>query len=159
MKIKIIQIGKDKDAWVSEAGLEFLKRLKSFCEVEIVTLKDVMASKTFSREKVREEEGVAILSVLGEQTASRFVIALDEKGTGVSSKDFAKMLEEKKDLGVGEIIFVIGGAYGLSDGVRKRADKILSFSKMTFTHQMIRVILLEQIYRAFTIIVGKEYHY
>ena len=154
MKIRIIQVGKDKDSWISEGGAEYLKRLGRFCEVDVVTLKEVGVSKSFSTERAISDEGDAILDVLGDG----FVVALSEEGKEMESVDFAKFIEGRKDEGE-RITFVIGGAYGLAGAVKERADLVLSFSKMTFTHQMIRMILLEQLYRAFCIVVGKDYHH
>lgn len=112
-------------------------------------------SKTFSIERCVEEEGEMILrSIPGDE----FVVALDERGKEMSSIDFAGFLGGKLDTGQA-LTFVIGGAFGLSEAVKKRADLKLSFSKMTFTHQMIRIFLLEQIWRGFCIIKGKEYHH
>jgi 23S rRNA (pseudouridine1915-N3)-methyltransferase len=153
MKIRIIQIGKNKDKYISEGAEEFLKRLKNFATIEIVTLKELTASKTFPKERVREEEGSEILGAIGSGT----VISLDEKGKNPSSVEFSNMLQKFKNSGE-NLTFIIGGPYGLSDEVRKNSKMILSFSSMTFTHQMIRLLLLEQIYRGFCIMTGKEYH-
>lgn len=155
MKIKIIQIGKTKDSYLENGEAEYLKRLGAFADIEIVTLKEISASKTFPREKCVEEEGQQILKVLGQDD---FVVILDENGKQMISRDFSGFLGGKKDEGR-SLTFVIGGPYGISDEVKKLADSLLSFSKMTFTHQMIRLFLLEQIYRGFAILTGKDYHH
>jgi 23S rRNA (pseudouridine1915-N3)-methyltransferase len=155
MKIKIIQIGKNKDHYIDEGVEEYLKRLQGFADVEIVTLKEIPASKTFKIEKSVEEEGGQIMKQLA---GDDFVIVLDEKGKEPTSKEFAKFIDDKKNRGI-NLVFIIGGPYGLFENVKKRANSILSLSKLTFTHQMIRPFLLEQIYRAFAIISGKDYHH
>ena len=154
MKIKIIQIGKNKDSYIDDAVNEYLKRLQNTFKIEIVTLKEVSASKTFSAIKCKNDEGIQILKNISE---NNFVIALDENGQMQSSEVFAGFIKSKWDMGQ-KIVFIIGGPYGLSDDVKNRADKILSLSKMTFTHQMIRIFLIEQLYRASCIFLGKEYH-
>ncbi|MBU1151293.1 23S rRNA (pseudouridine(1915)-N(3))-methyltransferase RlmH [Patescibacteria group bacterium] len=146
MRIRIIEIGKNKDRYIEEAVEEYLKRLSPYAKVEVLDLK---------QEKSVELEGERILKQL---SSEEFVVVLDEHGKQLNSLEFAKEIGRLKDLGQ-TLIFVIGGAFGLSDAVRARADLILSFSKMTFTHQMIRPILLEQVYRGICIISGKEYHH
>ncbi len=155
MKIQIIQIGKNKDKYIEEGSSEFLKRLKAFASLEVKTLKEVGVSKSFGREKCVEEEGWEILKVLDQDS---FVVVLDERGKEFNSKEFGMLLGKQKDSGV-KITFVIGGPFGLSDEVKRRANLLLAFSKMTFTHQMIRLFLLEQIYRGFAIIHNREYHH
>lgn len=168
MKIRIIQIGKNKDKYIDDATNEFLKRLRGFANVEILTLKERAVSKTFTKERAIEEEGIEILRRIGIDSRLRwndrnggndsaFIIALDEKGSEYSSVGFSKFLQKFKDSGT-EITFIIGGPYGLSESVKNSANTVLSFSKMTFTHQFIRILLLEQIYRGFCIINKKEYH-
>lgn len=156
MRIRIIQIGKNKDKYIEEGTAEFLKRLRGFADVEILTLKEILASKTFTKEHAMEEEGIEILAKIGENPDD-FIIVLDEHGKEFSSVDFSKMIGENKNRG-GSLTFVIGGPYGLSAEVKKRASLLFSLSKLTFTHQMIRLFLLEQIYRGFCILSGKEYH-
>ncbi|MBU1446064.1 23S rRNA (pseudouridine(1915)-N(3))-methyltransferase RlmH [Patescibacteria group bacterium] len=152
LHIQIIQIGKTKDLYFIEAENEYRKRLGRYAKVESITLD---AKKTGDDPaKLIQAEGELIL---GKISADHFVIAMEIKGQQYSSEDFAKLLN-KISL-KGKATFIIGGPYGLSTEVLARADLKLSFSKMTFTHQMIRTILLEQIYRAFTILEGKSYHY
>lgn len=150
MKIRIIQVGKTRDFDLQE----FVKRISPFAQLEIVDLKEVAPSKTFSRERCKEQEGEQILRALGED----FIVALDEGGKQMDSREFSNLIGKSKDAGR-TLVFVIGGPFGLSAAVKQRADLLLSFSKMTFTHQMIRLFLLEQIYRAFCILHGKEYHH
>lgn len=139
MKIRLIQVGKTKDSYLEPGILEFCKRLNEFCDLEILTLKD--------NEKV--------LKSLKDQ---EFVVTLDEKGKELSSEGFAKVLGAWQDEGQ-HLCFVIGDAFGIGDEVKKRANFSLSLSKMTFTHQMVRLFFLEQLYRAFSIVKGKKYHH
>jgi 23S rRNA (pseudouridine1915-N3)-methyltransferase len=165
MKIKILQIAKNKDRYIEAEMAEFLKRLRPFCVTEIITLKEVSPSKTFTIDRCIEEEGKMILKALGAEksgllysASSEFLIVLDEHGKEFSSVEFSKMLKEKNEEGI-NLCFVIGGPFGLSKEVKQRAGLILSMSKMTLTHQMIRLLLLEQLYRGFCIWKGKEYHH
>lgn len=151
MKIHVIQVGKTKERYLQQACDEYVKRLG---DIEIVTLKEVPVTKTVTAEQSVAQEGEAILKALPD---GYFVVVLDEKGKEMNSRKFAELLESKKDIGE-PICFVIGGAFGLSYEVRKRASMLLSMSQMTFTHQMIRPFLLEQIYRGLCIAAGKEYH-
>ncbi len=155
MKIKIIQVGKTKDAYMETGIQEFLKRLKSFADLEIVTLKEEKTTATFTVAQCKEKEAVEILRNLKSED---FVVVLDENGKEKNSKEFAELVKKYKNLGQ-SMSFVIGGPFGLTNEVRERANLLLSLSKMTFTHQMIRIFLLEQIYRGFCIIAGKEYHH
>lgn len=157
MKIRIIQIGKTKDSYIEEGIMEFTKRLSPYVKLEIVTLKEVMATKAFTKEHCKEVEGEEILKLLGKSSEPEAIIALDEHGKEFTSMEFSKFLGKFFDLGE-RINFIIGGPYGLSENVRKKAGLLCAFSKMTFTHQMIRIFLLEQIYRGVSIIKGKEYH-
>lgn len=155
MKIKIIQVGKNKDNYIEEAVQEFIKRLHIFAKIEIVTLKEINPSKTFDKNRVIKEETEQILNHL--KTAD-FIIVLDEKGQQIESTKFSQLLSKSKDEGK-TLVFVIGGAFGLTEEIKAKANLLLSLSKMTFTHQMIRIFLLEQIYRGFCILQGKEYHH
>jgi len=154
VKIKVIHVGKTKDSYVKEGMSEFVKRIGAFANLEFVEVREVVTSATFTKGKCMEQEGVGILKTIKED---EFVFVLDEGGRQYGSVEFAELISEKKDLGT-TITFVIGGPFGLDMDVKKRADVLFSMSKMTFTHQMIRLFLLEQIYRGLCIIHGKEYH-
>ena len=154
MKIKIFALGKSKQKFIEEGLQEYLKRLTRYVQIDFKILPDVKLTKTNSIEIVKEKEAIILEKQLAEFD---FVIALDENGIQYSSKDFAKLIEMKK--GKSNLAFIIGGVYGLSPKILNKANLILSFSKFTFTHQMIRFILTEQLYRAFTILEGKKYHY
>lgn len=150
LHVQIIQVGKTKEKYIKDALGEYLKRLKNRIKLEIITLKD----QTGDRGKIIEKEGRLIMKKIPE---SSYLIALDTKGEEKSSEKFAELIKKMKQKG--KVTFIIGGAYGLSPDIIERADLTLSLSKMTFTHQMVRVVLLEQIYRAFTILEGGSYHH
>ncbi len=154
MKIKIIRVGKNKDRYLDEGEAEFLKRLSPFADIDVVDLKESSVSKTFTRDQCIKEEQERILKAVGDD----YVVLLDEIGSAMTSIEFSGFLSTNKDIGK-SICFVIGGAFGVGDELKARADKLISFSKMTFTHQMIRLFLLEQVYRGFCIINNKEYHH
>lgn len=154
MKIQIILIGKNKDQWVNAAMDDFLRKLKPYTEINIQVLKEEKITKAQDVNQIKKMEGERILATVQKDFA---LIVLDEQGKHLKSKALADLIEAKIDLGQ-NIAFVIGGALGLSPEVKQKADLILSFSCLTFTHQMIRIFLLEQIYRAFNILKGTEYH-
>lgn len=153
--IKIIQVGKTKSEEIISLCAYFEKLVSGFVAVETITLNEVKPGKTFSFERCKQEEGEKILKAISEDW---FVIALSEEGKLFDSVQFAEKLGQLKDRGQ-KVCFVIGGAFGLAEEVKERADLLLSMSKMTFTHQMVRMILLEQVYRGFCILAGKEYHH
>lgn len=147
--IKIVCVGKIKEKFLSLAIAEYLKRLSKYTKVEIVQVADEA-----NAEKALKVEGEKILSKIRDD---EYVIALDISGDSISSIDFAKKINNVFN-SYSKLTFVIGGSYGLSSLVKKRSNYLLSFSKMTFPHQMFRVILLEQIYRAYKINNNESYH-
>lgn len=158
MNIRIICIGKLKEKYWQDASNEYIKRLKPFCNIEIVELKEYKITKNPSpkdEEIVKIKEGEAILSKIKD---GDYVISLEILGKQISSEVMAEKLTGITNQGYSDFDFVIGGSLGLSDEVSKRANLKLSFSLMTFPHQMMRVILLEQIYRSFMINKGTSYH-
>jgi len=155
MKIKILQVGKNKDSYIAEVSNEFIKRISPYAKVEILEFPECTTSKTVSSETCVSTEAQSILKNINDND---FVVVLDEHGKEITSIEFSKFISDKKDFGK-SLCFVIGGPFGLDKDVIKRADFLLSFSKMTFTHLMIRIFLLEQVYRAFAIIHGKGYHH
>lgn len=158
MNIQIICIGKLKEKYWTEAIAEYSKRLSRFCTLEIIELKEARLPDKASQaeeEAVKLEEGRSILKTIKDGT---FVITLEILGKQLDSPQLAAKLESLSLEGKSNIAFVIGGSLGLSEEVSKRANFKLSFSKMTFPHQMMRVILLEQIYRAFKINRNETYH-
>lgn len=158
MNIRIICIGKLKEKYWQDASNEYIKRLKPFCNIEIVELKEYKITKNPSpkdEEIVKIKEGEAILSKIKD---GDYVISLEILGEQISSEMMAEKLIGITNQGYSDFDFVIGGSLGLSDEVSKRANFKLSFSLMTFPHQMMRIILLEQIYRSFMINKGTSYH-
>lgn len=155
MKITLVQIGKTHFRFVDDGFSEFAKRLKHYCRFETVLLELPTRLKSTDVDQVKKNEGEMLLKKIN---ANDFVILLDENGKEYHSKDFAAFLE-KQSLQQSSFTFVIGGAYGFSDEVYQRANAKISLSKMTFSHQLIRLIFAEQLYRAFTIIKGEPYHH
>lgn len=158
MKITLITVGKIKEKFFTDAIAEYSKRLSRYCKLEIVQVADEKtpdrASEAEERQ-IREKEGERILAQIREGT---YVIALAIEGQMLDSEQLAARIDQLGVSGQSQIAMIIGGSLGLSEAVLKRADYKLSFSKMTFPHQLMRVILLEQIYRSFRIIAGEPYH-
>ncbi len=152
MRIQILQVAPTKDASIRALEQEFEKRLQPYVKLETVVLP---ACKKDERAVAQAEEMAAFLSKLDPEA---HIVALDERGEQMDSPAFAAWLEKTRDFGPGKIQFLIGGSHGLHPDLLKRAHQRLSFSKMTFTHEMIRVLLKEQIYRACMILAGKSYH-
>lgn len=155
MKIKIIALGKIKEKFLKDGINEFLKRLIPYASVDIIELSPIEIKNENLVEKTLEQEGEKILSHIKPQS---FVITMEIKGKQFSSEEFAQKIEELTNYGYGEIVFVIGSSCGLSPIVSARANLKMSMSKMTFLHQFARLLLVEQIYRAFKIIKGEIYH-
>lgn len=155
MNIKIIALGKIKEKFLKEGIDEFLKRLTPYASLEIIEIPAIEIKDENLTKKVLEEEGQKIVSHIKSQS---YVITLEIKGKMFTSEEFADKIKELTNIGTSEIVFVIGSSCGLSPIVSNRANLKLSLSKMTFLHQFTRLILLEQIYRAFKIIKGETYH-
>lgn len=158
MKISIVCVGKLKERFYREAVEEYVKRLSRYCKPEIIEVSDEKTPEGASsvmEEQIKAREGKRILEKLREDA---FVCTLEIGGKRLSSEGLAQWLEKLAISGTSHIIFVIGGSLGLHEEVCKRADMSLSFSDMTFPHQLMRVILTEQIYRAFRIMNGEPYH-
>ncbi len=158
MRIKILSIGKLKEKYWVAGEVEYKKRLSSYCDLEIVELKEskFQASSTSALEKKAKSEEAN--SLLGRINISDYVIVLDVKGKKISSETLASHMAELSIAGKSSIAFVIGGSLGLGEEILQRSDLRISLSDMTFTHQMARIILLEQIYRSFKINRGETYH-
>ncbi len=155
MNIKIVASGKLKEKFLKEGIDEFKKRLLPYSGIEIIEIQPVEIKDEHLIHKALDEEAEKILSHI---KSSSYVITLEIEGKMLSSGDFAGKINEIINSGTGEIVFVIGSSCGLSKKVSNRADFKLSLSKMTFLHQFARLILIEQIYRAFKIIKGETYH-
>lgn len=158
MKITIAAVGKIKESYWEAALAEYRKRLGRYCKLEILSVADEKTPDGASpalEAQIKEKEGERLLAKLRPEA---YVIALAIEGTMLDSVELAKKIEKLRVEGRGQVVFVIGGSLGLSDAVLARANFLLSFSKMTFPHQMMRVILAEQIYRSYRIIHGEPYH-
>ena len=158
MKIKIYAIGKIKEKYLKEGIDEYLQRLKPYCQVEIIEVNDKSIVDNPNPSEIKKAidlEGQKVLKIL---KPSEYLIGLDLNRKELNSEEFAEFLNKKFVIGGSNISFVIGGSYGLSDELKNRCNDFLSLSKMTFLHQMTRLILLEQIYRAFKINRNETYH-
>lgn len=156
MKIKLISFNKARDPWVEEAISEYLSRLKRYAPVSMVELDT--GRKTFgSPDQLKKEESQKLFAQIRN---TDYLVLLDQSGRTYSSVKWANWIEKRMSvLGNGDLIFVAGGAYGFDDSVYNRANDQLSLSEMTFTHQMVKVIFLEQLYRAMTILRNEPYHH
>jgi len=154
MKIKILTISKTKSEY-ADAEAEFLKRLTKSTHVEIVNLKEEPITHNRAIDEIMDKEGDRILKNLDKDY---YNIALHVMGKAISSEELSNLIKEIKDFKGGKICFIIGGPLGLSQQVLTKVNLVLSFSRMTLTHQLIRLLLLEQIYRSFEIIKGSDYH-
>ena len=158
MKITLVTVGKIKEKFFEDAIKEYSKRLSRYCKLEILQVADEKTPEGASEAvelQIKEKEGQRILSLIRDDA---YVIALAIEGKMLDSEELAERIEKLGVSGISQIVFVIGGSLGLSAQVMKRADYALSFSRMTFPHQLMRVILLEQIYRSYRIINGEPYH-
>lgn len=156
MKIKVIVIGKTHKPFLIEGENEYLKRLKRYVNVEKIEIPDLKNAKKLSVSEIKNKEGILILDKVNQDN---FLVLLDENGKSLTSMEFSKWHQKKMNSGLKNLVFVMGGTYGFSDKVYERANEKLAFSKMTFSHQMIRMIFFEQVYRAFSIIKNEPYHH
>lgn len=158
MKITVVSVGKIKEKYLTEAIKEYSKRLSAYCKLTHVEVPDEKAPETLSakeEQQIKEKEGQKILTKIKD---GQYVFALDLSGKQRSSEEFATELEKLPIYGNGDIVFVIGGSLGLSQEVINRSNTQICFSRMTFPHQLMKVILLEQVYRGFRIMKGEPYH-
>ena len=158
MNIKIISVGKLKEKYLVQGISEYTKRLSKYCKITLVEVPDEKAPEKLSDTEmiqVKEKEGERILAKIKEQ---EYVFALAINGKNPSSEDFAATLDKLQTSGKSQFVFVIGGSLGLSDQVLKRSHAQISFGRLTYPHQLMRLILVEQIYRAFRINAGEPYH-
>lgn len=155
MKIRLIVVGKTQQSYVKEGFEIFRKRLINYLPFEEVIIPTLKNTKSFSPDDFRKKEGELILKKI---ESSDYNILLDENGKSFSSVDFAAVIQKKMNMGLKAVNFIVGGAYGFSPEVYQSANEKISLSKMTFSHQIIRVIFMEQLYRAFTIIKNEPYH-
>jgi 23S rRNA (pseudouridine1915-N3)-methyltransferase len=156
MKVKFICIGKTGKSFLKEGEDEYLKRLKHYIAVERIEIPDLKQAKNLSIDQIKEEEGKEFLKRITDQDV---VILLDERGKQYSSVEFSEMIQGRMNSGVKQLVILVGGAFGFSQSIYQRAQTKMSLSAMTFSHQMIRMIFFEQLYRAMTILRGEPYHH
>lgn len=156
MKIELAVIGKTSIGYLKQGIDEYIKRLKHYVPFEIKYIDDIKNTKNISEDQQKRTEGAKILSLLDK---SDFVVLLDEHGKEYTSMQYSSYIQKRMLSGDKKVVFVIGGPYGFSQEVYDRANDKISFSKMTFNHEMIRLIFTEQLYRAYTIINHEPYHH
>lgn len=156
MKIALLTVGKTDRDWVRQGLDIYVSRLKHYIPFSITEIPELKNVSALSRDQIKTREGELILKNV---RPTDDVILLDEHGKEFSSTEFAKILQDKISYVGKDIVFIIGGAYGFSDAVYQRSNSRISLSRMTFSHQMVRAIFAEQLYRAFTIIKGEPYHH
>ncbi len=155
MNITVLQIGKTNEEYISEAIHLFLGRLKFYNPVSWVEIPDLKERKNLSPLQIQEKEAELLLAKIPKVS---FCVLLDERGKEFRSVEFADFIQKQLNSGIKDLVFLIGGAYGVSESMKQRANLTLALSKMTFTHQMIRILLAEQLYRALTILRNEPYH-
>lgn len=156
MEIELLTVGKTTTSYIQTGIDEYCRRLKRYVTFSIKSLPDVKNTRKMTEAQQKEAEGEQILSYL---SASDYVVLLDERGEMLTSMAFSDFIQKGMLSGRKRMIFIVGGPYGFSKEVYSRADKKLSFSKMTFSHEMIRLFFTEQVYRAMTILRGEPYHH
>ncbi len=156
MKIKLIVVGRTEKPYLKEGIAEYAKRLTHYFPFELVETPELKNARKLRTPQIKEAEGELILKHL---TNSDHVVLLDEHGKEFRSIEFSQYVQKKANAGLKQLVLVVGGAYGFSDTVYKRANEKLSLSKMTFSHQMVRLFAIEQIYRAMTILRNEPYHH
>lgn len=156
MQVTLLCIGKTGKKFLEEGEQEYLKRLRHYISFQMQVIPDIKQAKSLSQNQVKQREGEMILEKVG---AADTLILLDEKGKEYSSLDFSNYLQDQFNRGGKHIYFVVGGPYGFSDDVYQRANGKISLSRMTFSHQMIRLFFIEQVYRAMTILRNEPYHH
>ncbi|MCM4161162.1 23S rRNA (pseudouridine(1915)-N(3))-methyltransferase RlmH [Antarcticibacterium flavum] len=156
MTIKLLGIGKTDDPALQDLTNVYIKRLQFYTKFELELIPDIKNAKNLDENQQKQKEGELLLSRL---TASDFVVLLDENGKQFSSVGFSEFLQKRMNSGLKQLVFIIGGPYGFSSEVYQRADSKLSLSKMTFSHQMVRLFFVEQLYRGFTILRNEPYHH
>jgi 23S rRNA (pseudouridine1915-N3)-methyltransferase len=156
--ISVISVGKIKEKYLKLGITEFEKRLGAYCKLQLIEVNDEQASEQLSEKEIEQVKGREGDRILQQIKQDHYVIALAIDGVNWSSEQLANKLDHLATYGQSQIAFIIGGSNGLSEAVLKRANERLSFSKMTFPHQLMKLILLEQVYRAFRIMKGEPYH-
>jgi len=154
LKIKIITIGKNKDSWIDDSIAHYEKLLKKYAKLTFENISDIKKSSSLSEKEIKNQEAIKLRKQIG----SGYKIALSDKGRKFNSEQFAEYLSKLMQLSGGTVEFIIGGAYGLDKSVINDCDDIVSLSPMTMSHQLVRPVLLEQLYRGFSILSGGRYH-
>jgi len=156
LKISYYNIGKTTLSYLEEGITIYEKRIKNYIRFETIVIPELKNTKNISIQEQKEREADLLLSKFND---SDYIVLLDEAGKLYTSIEFSKYIEHKTVSSINNMVFIIGGPYGFSDKIYKRANEKISLSKMTFSHQMIRLLFIEQLYRAFTIIKGEPYHH
>ena len=156
MDLKLVTVGKTDVKWVKEGLDLYVSRLKHYAPFSLIEIPQLKNVSAFTQEQIKEKEGELILKQV---TPGDSVILLDERGKEYRSVEWAEWIRQRLARGGKGLVFVIGGAYGFSQAVYDRAEGMISLSRMTFSHQMVRTVFAEQLYRAFTIIRGEPYHH
>ena len=156
MTIKLIAIGKTDSKALQQLIAEYENRLQHYVKFKLEVIPDIKNAKNLSETQQKAKEGELILKKL---SATDILVLLDENGKQYASVDFSNYLQKKMNSGIKQLVFVVGGPYGFSESVYQKASGKLSLSKMTFSHQMVRLFVVEQIYRAFTILKNEPYHH
>ena len=156
MKIEILAIGKTQSKYLAEGIEGYCNRIGLYLPFELTVLPDIKTTRTLSEAVQKQKEGQLMLAAM---QPSDFVVLLDERGREFTSREFAGFIEKKMASGLKRLLLVIGGPYGFSEEVYARADGKISLSRMTFSHEMVRLFITEQIYRAMTILRGEPYHH
>lgn len=153
MRIKVAWVGKTQQEWVRTGIDEYASRIRRFSQFDLL---EVREEKGAEAEAARERECGRLARILPRNCR---LVLLDERGTELTSPGFAEFIGRCRDSGIGDLVFAVGGAYGFSGSFRSRADTVIALSRLTFTHQMVRIFLLEQIYRGFSILNREPYHH
>lgn len=156
MNIKIIAVGKTDNSCLRDLMETYLYRLQHYVKVYFIELPDVKNVKHLSEQQQKEKEGELILKAID---SSDVLLLFDEKGKQFSSREFSQLLQKRMNSGLKNLVFAIGGPYGFSKSVYERSQQKVSLSKMTFSHQMVRVFIIEQLYRGFSILRNEPYHH
>ncbi len=156
MKITLLTVGKTEDAYLKDGIEKYIKRLKHYTKLVIIDIDELRNTKALTQEQQKSKEAELILK---KTTPTDYVILLDEKGIELTSQQFAAYIDKKAIGSVANLVFIVGGPYGFDPSVHARANDKLSLSAMTFSHQMVRLFFVEQLYRAYTIIKGEPYHH
>lgn len=156
MKVALLQVGKTSEKYLNEGISSYAERIKRYVPFETITIPDIRNTRNMPAIEQKAKEAEKIMQVLKEDD---LVVVLDEKGKELSTIDFSTWLEKNMMIRQKRLVFIIGGPWGVSDTVLQRADHKFSLSQMTFSHQIVRLLFLEQLYRAFTVIRGEPYHH